>query len=498
MSQLRALVGLRWRMVRSRRARAGLLTLLSVSVLLSAVGVAVGQSLPPSVELFRLTLLAPTLLFVFIVLTVVAPLVAGGGNELYPEGQLVAYPIEARTVFAGSLLIAPLNLAWITQLLVLLTITGMVSERGPGVLLALSVMAAFVVASTVVGQALAWAVVGVRQRAAGRVATRALGVVLLLGSLAVFGTGETRAILDRSPTRQVIIGAVSGSQFRYERWALSIGVLVAIAYLGLRAGAAACAWTIRRTAPVGRPELAPVVRRGPRGSTMAELGAVDRASVWRSTSLRRGCIVLAVLPGGVAMLAHPTWSSLTLLPGLVAAGAGLLFGVNAFCLDGAGAMWVASLPHPARHTFVSKLLVVGQTCLVAVLLAVGLAATQVREAPSPAAVLALVGSVVGTTLLVVASCGRLSVRQPHKADLRGPRDTPAPPAAMAIYSIRLALGTTWAGLAFAAAGASGSLVAASAGCLAVACLGARSILMTLEEWATPSVRARVVTTVSYG
>jgi hypothetical protein len=498
MSQLRALVGLRWRMIRSPRARGGLFVVLGVIVLLAVMGVVIGQSLPPSVELFRLTLLAPTLLFVFIVLTVVAPLVAGGGNELYPEGQLVAYPIEPRTVFAGSVLIAPLNLAWITQLLVLLMLTGLVSERGPGVLLALTVMCSFVVAATVVGQALAWAVVGVRQRAAGRNATRVLAAVMLVVAIVVFTSGETRAILDRSPTRQVIIGAVAGSQFRYERWAITTGVLLVITYLAAKVGARACAWAIRRTAPVGRPELTPVVRRGARGSVLSELASVDRASVWRSTSLRRGAIVLAVLPGGVAMLAHPTWPSLTLLPGLVAAGAGLLFGVNAFCLDGSGATWVASLPHLPRHTFVSKLVVVSQTCLVAVLLAVGLAVTQVREAPTAAAVVALVGSVLGTTLLVVASCGRLSVRRPHKADLRGPRDTPAPPAAMAVYSMRLALGTTWAGVAFAGAGASGSLGAALAGCVAVACVGTRSILRTLDEWSTPAVRSRVVTTVSYG
>src|SRR5690349_8055242 len=119
MSQLRALVGLRWRMVRSRRSRIGLLTLFAVLVVLAAGGVAAGQALPASVELLHIILLAPTLLFVFVVLTVVAPLVAGGGNELYPEGQLVAYPIEPRTVFAGSVLIAPLNLAWMTQLVVL-------------------------------------------------------------------------------------------------------------------------------------------------------------------------------------------------------------------------------------------------------------------------------------------------------------------------------------------------------------------------------------------
>lgn len=198
------------------------------------------------------------------------------------------------------------------------------------------------------------------------------------------------------------------------------------------------------------------------------------------------------------MFAHPTWVSLTLLPGLVAAGAGLLFGVNAFCLDGAGAVWVASLPHDPRHTFLAKLVVIGQTCLVGVLLAVCLAATQVRVQPSAAEAVALAGSVLGSTLLVVATCGRLSVDRPHKADLRGPRDTPAPPAVMALYSLRLALGTTLAGLLLTGAGASGSLGASIAASSAVLCVGARSIVGSLGRWASPPRRAQVVTTVSYG
>lgn len=498
MSQLRALVGLRWRMVRSRRSRRGLLALLGVLLLLLAQGVVVGQSLPPGKRLFDLLLLAPTLFVVFLALTVVAPLVAGGGNELYPEDQLVAFPIQARTLFAGSVLMAPLNLAWAMQLVVLVTATAAVSERGPGVLLAELTTLAYVVAATVIGQALAWTVVGLRQHARGRKATHALVVVLVAGAGWVLAAGLTTSLLDRSPTSRVVVGAIAGSQGRYALWLATTLPLLALAAIAGRLGTQACGWALRRAAPAGKPELAPVTRRGPRGSVLAELSAIDRASVWRSTSLRRGCLVLAALPGVVAMLAHPTWVSLTLLPGLVAAGAGLLFGVNVFCLDGGGAVFVASQPHDPRDTLVAKLLITAQTCFLAVLLAVGLAATQVREEPSAAELLALVGSVVGATMLVVAACGRLSVERPHKADLRGPRDTPAPPATMAVYSMRLALGTTWAGLAFAAAGESGSITAAAAACVAVLAVAARSLVRSLVNWRSEAVRARVVTTVAFG
>jgi hypothetical protein len=468
--------------------------LLALIVLFAAQGVYVGQHLPPGSRLFDVLLLAPTMFLIFTALTVVAPLVAGGGNELFPEDQLIAYPIQPRTIFAGSILVAPLNLAWVTQLIVLVTVTAAVSKRGAGVLLALVTTACFVIMSTVVGQALAWLVIGIRQREAGRGVTRLFGVCMLLAVLALMATDSITTLLDRSPTTSVVVGVIAGSDGHYDRWALTTGALVLLTYAWGHLGVRACSWAIRRTTPVGRPELAPVTRRGPRRSVLTELIAVDRASVWRSTPLRRGALVLALLPGGVAMLAHPTWPSLALLPGLVAAGAGLLFGVNAFCLDGGGTVFVAAQPHDPRDTLVAKLVTVTLTCLVAV----ALAATQVRVVPSPAEAIAVLGSLVGSTLLVVAACGRLSVQRPHKADLRGPRDTPAPPATMAVYSMRLALGTTWAGLAFAAAGASGSLVAALAACVAVLAVAIRSLLVTMRSWRETGVRAQVVTTVAFG
>jgi len=496
--QLGALVSLRWRMVRPGRVRLGLLFLLSLLPITLVEAIVVGQSLPPGKRLFDLLLLAPTLYVLFAALAVIAPLVAGGGNELFPEGQLVAYPIKPRTVFASGLLMAPLNLAWVTQVVALVGVTAAVSQRGPRVMLSVLTVAAYVAAITTAGQAIAWLVVGVRHVRAGRLATQSLGAAIALAGLVLVASGSTTKVLDHAPTGQVVIAAIKGSEGRTGGWALVTLIVVGLCLVFGRLGRLACGWALRRTVPVGRPELAPVVRRPGRRTALAELVAVDRASVWRSSALRRGAIVLAVLPGGVAMLAHPTWSSLSLLPGLVAAGAGLLFGVNAFCLDGAGAVFVAALPHARRTTLLAKLWVIGQTCLGAVLIAVVLAATRVRETPTASEIVALVGSVVGSTLLVVAVCARLSVTRPHKADLRGPRDTPAPPATMAVYSLRLALGTTWAGLAFTGAGASGSWVAALSAAVVVLALGARSLLKTLRYWSSPVNQAQVVTTVSYG
>lgn len=498
MGQLRALLSLRWRMVRSRRTRVGLLLLAGWFPILLVGSTLAGQSVDSDERLVDMLLLAPTMYLLFAGLAVVAPLVLGGGNELFPDGQLVAFPLTPRTLFQGSLLLAPLNLAWLVQVLLLTGVTAAISKRGLVVMLALVTFLSYVALATVTGQALAWAIVGMRQSTLGRRVTTAAGACLGTAALAMMLSDSTTALLDRSPTRRVLVAAIQGSQGRLRPWATVTLVMVAATVVAYRCGARACGWAVRRSAPVGRPELASVVRRPGRATPLRELVAVDRASVWRSTSLRRGVLVLAVLPGGVAMLADPNWVSLTLLPGLVAAGAGLLFGVNAFCLDGAGAMFVAAQPHPPRTTFTAKVLVICQTCVTAVVLALALALTQVDLLPSAAEAIAVGGSMLGAAVLVAATCARLSVARPHKADLRGPRDTPAPPTTMAIYSARLALGTTWAGLLFAAAAAAQSWEAALAASVAVLALGVRSLLQTFRLWEAPDIRAHVVMTVSYG
>ena len=94
---------------------------------------------------------------------------------------------------------------------------------------------------------------------------------------------------------------------------------------------------------------------------------VDHASVWRSTPLRRGVLVLVLVPGVVAALAGMSWQSLILVPGLIAAGAGLLFGINAFTLDSTGSVWLSTLPEWSTPAFLAKSLVFFEVALAAVL-----------------------------------------------------------------------------------------------------------------------------------
>ena len=178
---------------------------------------------------------------------------------------------------------------------------------------------------------------GVRIVAAGlRVAARGLQV-----------TGNLTAFLDRLPTH--------GRHRRRGRRAALRVVVTAAAPAGrpARDGRRRVRGRGRRCLDPGRPgdegsrRSRPVRRRAAATADCSQLMQIDRASVWRSAPLRRGALVLAILPGAVAAVTGPLGLARA-APGLVAAGAGLLFGVNAFGVDGPGRSGSASLPISAR------------------------------------------------------------------------------------------------------------------------------------------------------
>jgi hypothetical protein len=275
--------------------------------------------------------------------------------------------------------------------------------------------------------------------------------------------------------------------------------MLAVLALALFVGERACGWALRQSGDSWvQRESRRVRRRRQQTSPVWELVAIDRASVWRSTSLRRGLLVLAVLPGIIAAVAGLQWPSLVLLPGLVAAGAGLLFGVNAFCLDASGSVWLASLPGHARHAFVAKTLVVFEVCAIAVAITMIAGVARAGGPPTTAAITALCCCAAVTILRVVALCMRLSVERPHRADLRGARDTPAPPGVMAVYSARLALSTTVVALLFSGLARVPDWRFSVLLALPLVLLSVRRLVQTSRAWADPAVRARVVAVVSAG
>lgn len=496
--QVRALAALRWRMVRSRQKRAALFLLAAMGPAL-AIGVTVGARLLPPDRVVDARLLAPTAYLAFVALTLLAPLAAGGGYELYPSDQLTPYPVTYRTQYRASLLLAPLNIAWSVQVLGVLALSSYFLENDAGAPLSILTILVFIAASTAIGQTLAWVVLGMWRTNLGRaVILGFITAVVAVGITLVLRHAVTNA-LDRSPTTAIAILAINGDTGDYQKWAEGTLLLFFLGMIGFITGPAACGWCLRLQAGrVGQGEGQSLRRRAPRPTPLRALIAVDRASVWRSTSLRRGLVVLTVIPASIAVLAKVDWAAIVFVPGLVAAGAGLLFGVNVFCLDSTGAVWLSSLPHDPDLVFRAKTWVLTEVCLGAVVLSTVVAMMRTPTAPTPAALGAVAAVVVGSTATVVATCLRLSIAQPHRADLRDARDTPAPPAAMTAYSLRLALATTLVAFLLDFSLLAGTWWTPLLAGAAIVLLAARSLTRSRRAWADPATRSRVVLTVAAG
>lgn len=495
--QVRALLRLRWQMVRHDGIRGALiLTACAVAYLVVLVANGVGSLDPAVVKAARDV--APQAFFGFGVLAFVAPLTAGGGNEIFPPDQLVTFPIKPRTQFLGGLLLAPVNLVWVLQLLALVAETALLTSNGNAVTGALTT-ALYALSLTALGQSMAWTVVALRQSRRGRQVVAFSGAGLLLGALLVVRSGTGGEVLDASPTRYVPLGVTAGAHGHWLRWSVTTSVLALLVVVGLTAGARTCAWALRRPGDAGASREAKAVhRRRDHRSALRLLVANDRGSVWRAPALRRGGLVLAVLPGLAAAGAQVPWQSVIVLPGLVAAGAGLLFGINAFCLDGSGAIFLASLPHDPRLIAWSKTLVLTETVFASVVISALSGGVRSPGSPTTAQVAAIIASGLACTAVIV-SCGMAaSVRRPHRADLKGPRDAVAPPGALTLASVRLVLPAGLVAVIMGSSSDAGIWWLPLALAVPVLALCAWSLSRSAACWADPLERARIVQVVSAG
>jgi hypothetical protein len=306
-------------------------------------------------------------------------------------------------------------------------------------------------------------------------------------------------LLDQSPTRVILDSAYHGYNGHYYEWSKSLCLLAVAFFACVLIGDRVAAWALRRPGDhADRTSSRHVARRRQPGSPLSVLIATDHASLWRSVPLRRGVLVLVIVPGLVAALAGMSWQSLVLVPGLIAAGAGLLFGINAFALDYTGAVWLATLPQWPKYAFISKAVVFAEVTLAAVVSALVGGSLRSDAPDRPAEVVAAIASALCCAALVVALGMRSSLRHPHRAALSGPRDTPATPGVMAAQSVKFALLSTLTALFFGAMALATSwwIPAVASIPILVACW--LHLSATAEAWAHPHVRAHVVTTVSAG
>ena len=493
------LVAFRARTVRRRRASAlGLVVVVALTVAFAVgpSGIDTGSVGSAAVER-ALASLEGNLGVAFIgvlLLSIGAAVGSGGGRELLSRSEAAVHPISPTTEHLGALLLAPLNLAWLVQMWGLLAITALVAPTGH-LLGAQLAMLAWVLAATALGQAVGWAVEGVRRTAHGVLVVRAVGGAVVVALAGLHLAGLLVPVVRALPTTWLADSAQTS------RWPLVVLLLLALAVVAVVIGARPATWALglppreelRVQSGVHEARHVPEPRWG--SPDRALLRRLDRGSVWRSVGMRRGLLVLGLGPGLVALVAGLEWSSVLLLPGLTASGAALLFGVNAWCLDGKGMVWRETLPVSSADVFDVRALVVTE-CM-AVVSGTTIVLALLRNGPPPL----VTGVAVASCWLVVvvqvlAIVMTWSVRSPYSVDLSSPRATPAPHAAMAGYAGRLSLVTTLTAMLF-----TGLAIVPWAWVPAVAALpfltwSTRRLVGARRRWLAPEDRARVVLTVA--
>jgi hypothetical protein len=389
-------------------------------------------------------LLLPTAFAAFLLLTVISAVASGGGRELLSREQGVAYPVSPTTDHLGALLLAPLNIAWLMQAWVLL---GSVAYGLPVRIVPAAVISVilWLAASTAIAQIVAWSMEAIRRQHHGIGMVRAISVALGLSGLALQLSGRLGEILDQIPTVWFVAGATIGFEWR---WLYGVGVELTVFVLAVIVGAVPAHLAARRMPrDEARMESGQYVARRLSSSVFGMLVRTDRSSVWRSVPMRRGIAVLAFGPGVVAIAGNLDWPMMTILPGLVASGGALLFGVNAWCLDGRGLLWRENLPARPGQVFGARCYVLAEFLLVASLATILLASLR-AGIPTSYEFSALVCLLLVVTIQVVGAALRWSAQRPFPVDMRSARATPAPPIVMVGYSTRLAVSTTMTGLVF--------------------------------------------------
>lgn len=451
----------------------------------------------PRVRSGQLLALLPSLCLGFLVLASFTAVASAGGREIVPRDQAVVFPVSTVTEHLGALLLAPLNIAWIVQAWALLGVTSY--ALGPKRLWAYELpVLLWILAATTVAQVIGWLAEGVRRGPHGIAVFRtALGVLAVAATFLVV-TERMTPLLDRSPTNQLVEIVLDGRIGGWSSWAFGVVTLLVIGVASAVLGALPASWALSRPMreelrlESGRHEA-----RAMPGSDLMMMLRIDRGAVWRSVPLRRGLMVLAVMPGTVALAGNLEWSMLTILPGLVASGAALLFGVNIWCLDGRGALWRDSLPVTPRVAFASRSIVLMEVLLSSAAVTLALAALRAGRPTTPE-LTALGCSTLVVSVQVVAAGMRWSIGRPFAVDLRSARATPAPPIVMAGYSARLALVTTVTGLIFSGLAEIEDIRWAILTAFVLLLWSCLRLERTAQRWDDPVTRSRVISVVAGG
>ncbi|MFC6154576.1 hypothetical protein [Nocardioides yefusunii] len=446
---------------------------------------------------FDTLLLLPSLMIGFLGLTIASGIASGGGRELLSKENAAAFPVSATTDHFGALLLAPFNIAWMLQSWFLLGAASFAMGLSAFPYLQ-TLMVLWILTTTVLAQAVAWWVEVVRRGPGGVWVVRGIGLALAALAAWIQLSGHTGDVFDAAPTLEVVAAGVQGFS---PAFVLAVVAMLAITVVSLYLGGWAANVAARRSTHDEAKAETRHHQPSPNPRTVtAMLRRLDRASVWRAVPMRRGITVLAVGPGLVALAGGLPWENVMILPGLVVSGGVLLFGVNAWSLDGRGGLWRESLPVDAGKVFDVRAWVMTEWLLLACAITLLLASVRAGT-PTGAELLAVAVTVAVVTLQVVAVAMTWSVRKPFAVNLRSARATPAPPSVMVGYSAKLALSTTLTAMVFST---TASIVVQTGGPFWIVLAEAVPFVVwsgvrlrrARRAWVDPIRRAAVVTTVA--
>ncbi|MGK2874063.1 MAG: hypothetical protein ACSLEW_00250 [Nocardioides sp.] len=487
------LVRFRASSLRPRARRIAVAVFVSITLLVWIIPAVVPRAgAAESDAAFQVLLVLPTAYAAFFLLNLASAIASGGGRELVSSEQGVAFPISPTTDHLGALLLAPLNIAWLIEGWALIGATSFAVgfDYFWG---AVPLTVLWILMTTAAAQAVAWTVEGVRRQPGGLWIVRGMGIVLALAAGILQLNGLIGPLLDQMPTDDLIVRMALGIDLAWLAYLVGLAALFAGFVV---VGAIPATWAARRLPrDETRVESGSFTPRATPGSDFAMLLRIDRGSVWRAVPMRRGVAVLAVLPGMIALAGNLPWSQLTILPGLVASGAVLLFGVNAWSLDGRGILWKESLPVSPAVVWAARSWVMVEFIVVASAVTLLLACLR-AGVPTASEVSALVCIWLIVVLQVLGASLKWSLRSPYSVDLRSARATPAPPLVMVGYSTKLAMLTTFSSLLFSASAESAYWQASVLVALPFVVYQAFRFLGYRDGWVNPVKRARVATTVA--
>ena len=327
----------------------------------------------------------PSALGAFLLISILSGIASGGGRELLSREQGVTFPVSPTTDHLGALLLAPLNVAWLVQAWALLGAMAF-GNGSAGLLGAQLVIVLWIVVATCAAQVVAWAAEAVRRGPAGIMIVRVAGAAMTLAAGWLYLVGLIGATLDALPSTQIVLAALSAESGNWSRLVSTVVVLLALIPVLVTLGAGAAHIAAKRSPRDElRIESETHNARTPPATDLLGLLRVDRASVWRVVPMRRGIVFLAFGPGLVGLAGGLDWAQLTILPGLVASGGALLFGVNMWCLENRGILWRESLPIHPGTVFSARVIVLLEFLLVSSGFTILLVVAARRRAELPGA-----------------------------------------------------------------------------------------------------------------